>query len=57
MAQHEGQIKKPLMVIDEDKIQKDELKNYIHIQALLSFQNQSLSPASNTYHDLNRIQN
>lgn len=53
----EGQIKKPLVVIDEDKIQKDQFKNYIHIHVLLSFQKHSLSPASNTYHDLNRIQN
>ena len=45
------------MVIDEDKIQKDQFKNYIHIHVLLSFQKHSLSPASNTYHDLNRILN
>jgi hypothetical protein len=57
MTQHEGQIKKPLMIIGEDKIQKDQLKNYIHIQVLLALQKHSLSPASNTYHDLNRIQN
>lgn len=41
MAQHEGQIKKPLMVIDKDKIQKDQLKNYIHIQLLLFVRTQS----------------